>query len=69
MCKDAWLCQPKCCIKKLLKIKNLLCFCAAAKKRTDSFQNPSAFITHRIYPASREKSSFAKFAVLYAKIT
>lgn len=39
------------------------------KKRTDSFQNPSAFITHRIYPASREKSSFAKFAVLYAKIT
>lgn len=44
MCKDARLCHPKCCIKKLLKIKNLLCFCAAAKKRTDSFQNPSAFL-------------------------
>lgn len=55
--------------KKLLKIKNLLCFCVAAKK-TDGFLSESVrFFTQRIYPASREKSSFAKFAVLYAKIT
>lgn len=55
--------------KKTVENKKSAVLLRRSKKRTDSFQNPSAFITHRIYPASREKSSFAKFAVLYAKIT